>query len=140
MGIGIVIRDAVGQVIAAKALMIPYVIDPAGAEAIAAWHAICFGRDMGGSRVILEGDSKVVALALSRRSHCNQANGFLIEDSWTMFSFFNSVEVSHVKREANKATHVLARNAISQLLDKVWVADCPPLISPIVLAEQDISS
>jgi hypothetical protein len=82
----------------------------------------------------------VVVLALRRRGHCNQANEFLIEDSRTMLSFFNSVEVVHVRREANKAAHVLARNAISQLLDKVWVADCPPLISPIVLAEQDISS
>jgi hypothetical protein len=38
----------VGQVIAAKALMIPYVTDPAGAETLAAWHAICFGRDRAG--------------------------------------------------------------------------------------------
>jgi hypothetical protein len=82
----------------------------------------------------------VVVLALRRRGHCNQANEFLIEDSRTMLSFFNSVEVVHVRREANKAAHVLARNAISQLLDKVWVAECPPLISSIVLAERDISS
>jgi hypothetical protein len=41
----------------------------------------------------------------------------------------------HVGRKSNKAAHVLAKCAISQLLDKTWVGECPPLIQSIVAVE-----
>lgn len=139
MGVGIVIRDDEGHILAAKAFIIPYLVDPAVVEATAAWHAICFGREVGGSRVVLEGDSKVVITALKGRGSSNHTYGNLIEATRSFFSYLTSVEVSHVKREGNKAAHVLARCAISQRLDNVWVEECPSLIHDIVLAERDIS-
>jgi hypothetical protein len=35
------------------------------------------------------------------------------------------------------AAHVLAKCAISQSLDKVWIGECHSFIQNIVLAEQD---
>jgi ribonuclease HI len=98
MGVGIVIRDDEGQVLVAKAFIIPYVVDLAIAEATATWHAICFGREVGGSRVVLEGDSKVVIIALKGRGSSNHTYGNLIEATQILFSSFTFVEVSHVKR------------------------------------------
>jgi hypothetical protein len=36
----------------------------------------------------------------------------------------------------NTATHTLAKVTISQLLDELWVEECPSYIQSIVLAEQ----
>lgn len=55
MGVGIVIRNAEGRVVAARAQQIPYIVDPLLAEAIAAWHAIYFGKNVGASKVIWKG-------------------------------------------------------------------------------------
>jgi hypothetical protein len=108
-------RDAKGQVLAAKAKLVPYIVDPTGAKATAAWHTICFGREVEGSTVILEGDSMVVASALKRGGVSNHAYGHLIEGIRTIFPSFLPIEVSHVRRGVNKAAHVLVRCVLSQL-------------------------
>lgn len=51
MGVGIVIRDAEGGIVAARAHQIPFIVDPLMAKAIAAWHAITFGREVGISKL-----------------------------------------------------------------------------------------
>jgi ribonuclease HI len=133
MGVGIVIRDAGGRIIAARAKQIPFIVDPLLAETIAAWHAISFGKEMGGDKVILEGDSLLVASALEKVD----ANDQLLADIRSSFSSFLSVQVHHVTRNSNMAAHVPARSAISQFLDKVWIGECPVIIQSIVLAERD---
>jgi hypothetical protein len=57
MGIGVVIRDEEGSMVAASARTIPYILDPPSAEAMGAWAAVLLGRDVGGTTIILEGDS-----------------------------------------------------------------------------------
>jgi hypothetical protein len=59
------------------------------------------------------GDSMVVAWVLKRNGVSNHAYGHLIEDIRTIFPSFILVEISHVRREANKAAYDLARCAIS---------------------------
>lgn len=40
MGVGVVIRDDIGRVLAARMKVILYITDPAAAEALAAWEAV----------------------------------------------------------------------------------------------------
>lgn len=107
MGMGIVIRDDAGNVVTVKAKYLPYLINPQTAEAMAGWYAIQFGREMGGRFIILEGDSLEVVTALRRKVSANQVCGQLLDDIKTFFSHFTSVDVRHVRRDANKAAHVL---------------------------------
>jgi cupin superfamily acireductone dioxygenase involved in methionine salvage len=72
---------------------------------------------MGGSRIILEADSLVVVSALRARDSCNRAYSQVLDDIKASFSYFSSVDVLHVCRDANRAAHVLAKFALSQLLD-----------------------
>jgi hypothetical protein len=58
----------------------------------------------------------VVASALKRGGVSNHAYSFL------------PIEVSHVRRGVNKAAHVLVRCALSQLLDEIWITECPSFI------------
>jgi ribonuclease HI len=114
-------------------------INPQATEAMAAWYAIQFGREMGGRLIILERDYLEVVTALRRKVYANRVCGQLLDDIKTLFSHFPSVDVRHVRRDANKAAHVLAKCAISQMLDMVWVEECLPFIHIIVLADIDVS-
>jgi hypothetical protein len=48
----------------------------------------------------------------------------------------NYVTVQHVKGDANKVAHILAKYALFQFLNKVWIEVYPSIIQYIVLAEQ----
>lgn len=97
MGVGVVIRDAEGGVVAAKVTTVPYIVEPKAAKTMAAWRAVEFGREMGASRVILEGDAQVLVVsALRATAFCNRVYGQLIEDIKESLSHFSSVEVVHV--------------------------------------------
>jgi len=134
MGVGIVIRDAEGRLVAAKTKTVPYIVDPTAAETMAAWFAVEFGRELGAARVVLEGDSLVVVSGLRTVDPCNRFFGQLIDDIKSSFSHFSAVEVRHVRREANTAAHELAKCAISLLWNNTWVGVCPAIES-IVEAE-----
>jgi hypothetical protein len=57
IGIGLVVRDDVGVVVAASTMCIPFVTDPMLAEALGAWHAHLFCRQQRYTHVVFEGDS-----------------------------------------------------------------------------------
>lgn len=42
MGVGVVVRDEGGRVVAALAKVFPYVDNPTVAETLAAWHAVFY--------------------------------------------------------------------------------------------------
>jgi len=80
MGIGVVIQDVAGGVVAAKATTVPYIVEPAAIETMAVWCAVEFGRTRGAVRAILEGDTKVVVDALRAKGSCDRDYGQLIKD------------------------------------------------------------
>jgi len=86
--------------------------------------------------VLIEGDSLSVIQELQKQGRNGSGCGQLIMDTKSIMSSLDFVSFQHVKRDANKVAHCLAKFALSQMLDKVWVEDCPPIIQPIVLAEQ----
>jgi hypothetical protein len=137
-GIRVVIRDEEGRVVAASARTIPYILDPSSTKAMGAWVAVLLGREVRSTSITLEGDSLEVVLALRRKDLDNMSYGHLIHDTRVCFSFFNSLDIVHVRRDANKAAHVLAHCASSQMLDQVWLEECPPLIQQVVAVEQDV--
>ena len=56
-----------------------------------------------------------------------------MERSRQNLSCFNNWSVVHVRRNDNKATHMLARSAKSVLGSVIWVEDTPPIIAEQVL-------
>jgi ribonuclease HI len=67
MGVGVVIRDAAGLVMAARTKVILYITDPTAAEALAVWEAVVLAREVGASQILLEGDSSVIVSVLGMR-------------------------------------------------------------------------
>ena len=58
----------------------------------------------------------------------------MIEDAKTMLNSFQSWYVGHTNREANKMVHRLAKAAIHQSLEQVWIEKYLGFISNIVLS------
>jgi ribonuclease HI len=136
MGVGVVIQDDKGDVVGALSKIVPYIVDPLTAETMAVWHAARWACEMDFQNVIMEGDSPNVIQELQKQDSIGSVCGQLIMDTKTILSRLVSVSFQHVKMDANKVAHCLAKFALSQMLDKVWVEDCPPIIQPIVFAEQ----
>jgi hypothetical protein len=55
MGVGVVVQDEEGEVLAAMAKVVPYVTDPIVAEVVAVWRAINLCCVMGFQRLVFEG-------------------------------------------------------------------------------------
>jgi ribonuclease HI len=140
MGVGVVIRDATGRVLAARTKVTPHITEPASAEALAVWEAVVLAREVGGSRILLEGDSSVIVSALGAREPSLRVYGQILNDTKSMFSHFLSVEVHHVRRSANQVAHVLAKYGISQLLNNTWIDECPIIIHNAVVADYDCTT
>jgi hypothetical protein len=136
MAIGIVINDVGGSVVAARASILPYIVDPTTAEVVVVRYAVSsLNNKVGGGSIILEGDSFEVVSALRKEDSCNWVFGQLLDDIKACCSHFLTVGVMHVRWDANKTAHVLTKCVIS--LDKVWIEKCPFFIHGIVLAKRD---
>jgi hypothetical protein len=55
--VGIIARDSLGKVCAARSLTVGQIFEPVAAEAMAGVHAMLLGKDLNRSGVIIEGDA-----------------------------------------------------------------------------------
>jgi len=72
------VRNDKGEVVAAMAKSVPFIDDPATAEAMAAWGAVCMCVDNGFNRVVLEGDSVI------GRYFSSSTTNSLLESIWSV--------------------------------------------------------
>lgn len=80
VGIGVICRNAEGDILACLCLKIDVVIRPVMAEAYALRRAMVFCLELGLSSVILEGDSKVIVNDTNSKEEVWADYGILIED------------------------------------------------------------
>ena len=134
-GLGVVVRDSMGEVLASLAENIPLPQTVADVEAAAARRAIMFARELSLSRVILEGDSEIINRAIQAEEQSLASYGNLIEEIKLQAESFLSFRSSHVKRNRNSVAHSLARHArhVSGLV--VWMEEVPSHILSVLLAD-----
>jgi ribonuclease HI len=113
MGVGILVRDHLGMVIAARSHTLVFLTEPVVAEAIAALHAVEFSRDLGLPRIVLEGDSLQVVTAVQDLRPTWSRYGHITADIRTILKGFRSWQVCHTKRVSNYAAHGLAKKRLS---------------------------
>ncbi|XP_059436514.1 uncharacterized protein LOC132169501 [Corylus avellana] len=136
LGVGVLIRDSFGEIIAARSLTIQTKQPPVIAEAMGAVYAAEFGRDTGVQDVILEGDSLIVVKALQAEIEDLSPYGHLIDEARMLLRHFRTAQVRHVKRNSNKAAHGLAKEAVRKCIDNIWMEEMPPCISDILAIER----
>jgi hypothetical protein len=75
------------------AQVVPQVIDPSVAEAVALWRAVKMCGDLGCARVIFEGDSLTIVNAVCQDVPCWSNYDQLIEDTHTLLQGFDHYHV-----------------------------------------------
>jgi ribonuclease HI len=128
MGVGLVARDSTGKVRASMCNFLPYLTDPAVAEAYAARQGAELLRDMGFQKILLEGDAQVIVQAINYAGVCSARYANIIDDTRTILQSFSSWRALFVRRECNSVAHSLARMAVTQCLFQVWIESVPDLV------------
>ena len=124
-GMGVIVQDREGLVIAVMSEKIPQLLKPIEIEAMAAIRAFEFAREVGISEAILERDSLLVIKALATKDIGLAPFGLLIQDAYRFTSAFSLLSHSHIKREGNQVAHDLAKLAVTIPNCVIWMEDVP---------------
>ncbi|KAL4377888.1 hypothetical protein GQ457_02G017680 [Hibiscus cannabinus] len=122
---GVIGRNSQGLIMAACASPHSNVADAFVAEAIACKQAVQFAKELRFSNVVIEGDSltvlkKIISCALDRSILAP-----IVFDIKELSLDFHSIIFSFVRRDANNAAHVLARECRSIQTPCYWIEEEP---------------
>ena len=124
-GIGVVVRDSLGLVMASLSQNIPLPHSIVNLETLAACRALEFSFELGFDKAILEGDSMIIMTALRDPSPSLASYGLLVRDAQLMAHLFTCSSFQHVGRVGNNVAHNLARHARHVIGFLVWIEDVP---------------
>ena len=133
-GLGVVIRNDHGQVLASLSEQIQLPFSPDLVEAIAAARAISLTHELSLSNYILEGDSDVVINALKRNDDSLSSFGHILASAKTLTKV-NCITFSHTRRIGNAVAHNLAKHARHVIGFKVWMEDVPPHLHYVLFVD-----
>ena len=77
-GLGAIIRNDMGLVMAAFTQHIPLPTSVEMVEVLAAWGALCFAKDLDFNKLIMEGDSEIIIKALSSNGLSTSSFGHIV--------------------------------------------------------------
>ena len=135
VGLGVVVRDSHGKVLAALAKKIKLPSSSDEVEALAVVRAITLAMDLNLPSFIVEGDSEVVISALRKEEEYFSSFGHLICSIKHYLAFCNCFSFSHTRRSGNSLAHSLAKLARTIEGFSLWMKDIPPQIDDILLAD-----
>ncbi|XP_042987456.1 uncharacterized protein LOC122315549 [Carya illinoinensis] len=139
VGIGVVISDEEGEILVAAGEHMRYAIDAVIAESFALRKAMEVCRDFNFNNVLFEGDAQNIVNAVNAETKDMTRYGSVIEDVKCLLKGREKWSVRFIYREANKASHVLAREALQFQSKIVWIEDAPDCIRSIIVKEKSCS-
>ncbi|KAK9288011.1 hypothetical protein L1049_016456 [Liquidambar formosana] len=111
-GIGVIVRDSAGRVIATTAKHIVGDFPANVVEALGVHFAVQFVRDLGLQSIMVGGDNLEVINAINSKEIDLTALGLILDDVQdTTIEHYGTITFGHTRRERNKVAHGLARNA-----------------------------
>jgi ribonuclease HI len=125
VGLGFVIRDTLGNCLAARSMSLEIQTDAPTAEAFAAIHALIFCKELGHTNIIFEGDALNVIKAIEAEGPCLSSYGHLIECIKKELQQLDNASFIHVLRDANSAAHMLSKVGYHPCHYVYLVGGCP---------------
>ncbi|XP_042958135.1 uncharacterized protein LOC122293694 [Carya illinoinensis] len=132
VGVGTIIRDWKGRVIACMRMCISLFPDPYLAEAIGALHSVKLALDIGLIQIKLEGDAINVVNDIKGNKDSWKHTGLIITDIKQLLLRFDSFIVDYVPRSCNSLAHCLARDALHINDVLVDIEDVPLCIASLL--------
>ncbi|KAF5451602.1 hypothetical protein F2P56_026695 [Juglans regia] len=136
-GIGIILRDEKGDVIAACSKLEGDVASPEFIEATTLLRGLQFCAQWGVPKLVLETDCLILVNALQSQTTFLTDFAFLLNDISRMMRGFQEVQILHVNRLGNIAAHQLARNAWNVEDIVMWWGSCPSFVSQAVWLDKN---
>ena len=120
-GLGVVVRDCNGKVIAAlsQRIALPHSVEQAESQAVTLAKELCL------SRMAFEGDCQKVIAAINSSGACHTLFGHVIEEICCLSSTLVTSCFVHTCWDGNKIAHALARKAVLIADIDVWVEELP---------------
>ena len=138
-GIGVVIRNRDGEVMAALSEKIPQPASVTMLELLATRRAAIFIHEVGLRNSVFEGDSETVIKALQNGDKFQTAFGHICRDTLLYVKALQSFNFSHTHRQGNCVADALVKKARYCSSLTVWMESVPPNISCLVLAGKPLS-
>ncbi|XP_075650029.1 uncharacterized protein LOC142620555 [Castanea sativa] len=110
VGVGVIIKDDKGRLEAAMSKKIQAPLGAMEAEAVAHEVGLLFAKDIGIHNIIIEGDSLIIHNALCEMSNPPSSVAAIIQGMQDLCKEFQGVEFSHIRRQGNMPTHLLAKH------------------------------
>ena len=101
-GLGVIIRNDLGLVMAASSQIIPLPTSVEMVEVLAARNAICLARELQFNKVIVEGDSEVVIKSLNSSNVSSTSFGHIVRDIKIVSTAFSEISFCHTRRQGTK--------------------------------------
>lgn len=137
MGIGVVIRNHLGLVLAASRRFVDHVDNPELGEVIAMRHALIFAEETGFQKIIVASDCASLINKVKSHEIDRSCTGAIVFDIKSKAPKFKSCCFTHVSRSCNEAAHVLAKSAEHDVRS-YWFNESPDIIRAIVCTEQSL--
>ena len=112
-GVGVVIRDEVGQVIAALCQKLFAPLGPLETEAKAMEVGVKFATDVGVWDVLFESDSLVLNNAIHGLNEAAPSVQNVVKGILQSAQGFRTFAFSHTKRQGNVSAHTVAQHAVN---------------------------
>lgn len=120
-GVGVLICDSHGQVVAALSKRINAPLGPFEVEVKAWEEGVKFAREVGVYDFTLEGDSLVLFNAFSGLSNPPAAVEYVVRGVLMACGSCYKVDFSQIKRQGNIPVHLLAKNALIIVNYETWM-------------------
>ncbi|XP_030936298.1 uncharacterized protein LOC115961457 [Quercus lobata] len=124
-GVGVLIRDSHGQVVATISKKINALLGPLEVEMKAWEEGVQFAREVGVYDFTLEGDSLVLFNVLSGLSNPPAAVESIARGVLMACGSCYKVDFSHIKRQGNSLAHLLAKHALGIVDYEPWMEASP---------------
>ncbi|KAL5817062.1 hypothetical protein ACOSQ3_025440 [Xanthoceras sorbifolium] len=132
-GLGVIIRDSRGLVMASCVKGFDSLYSPPIAEALAILRGITLAVETGLLLVCVESDTKFVVNLITSKAAPISEIGVVIEEILLLISMHPVYSVRFIPRLANWVAHWLAKFGLSVVGEFVWLEDCPLCVENLVL-------
>ncbi|XP_074351477.1 uncharacterized protein LOC141690587 [Apium graveolens] len=134
-GVGLVARDAQGQVVAARTRCYMGMVAVEIAEAIAIREALSWIKDHDWQEVQLESDCLAAVQGIRSKVEMRSSFGRVVEECRCQLRLSNSLSLSFIKRSANTVAHCFARASYKYPDHSFSRADIPTEFLDCILLE-----
>ncbi|KAK3222715.1 hypothetical protein Dsin_009740 [Dipteronia sinensis] len=135
VGLGVIIRNFKGQVMACKASLVLVGFSPLISEALAILSGRRFTLEVGLFPCVIEFDSQVTVNLMHSGSDRFADVGLVLNDIRLLLSSVSDELMEFVPKKANMAAHGLAKFALSLFSDRILLEGFPLFLAFVVLGD-----